>query len=84
MTSYCPHCGWPDAQPYEVVSRHATTQGQTVWTRCACGSLQVRTVGQSDGAQDTGVRIVSRGRPATVGQVRRPSQEPCGSVRREP
>lgn len=39
---YCPQCGWPDAQPYQVVSRHPTTEGVIVYSRCACGRLQVR------------------------------------------
>ncbi|MBE8476414.1 hypothetical protein [Streptomyces justiciae] len=55
----CPHCGWPDdAEPFQVVSRHATAAGSTLWTRCGCGSLQVRTV------DDRGMRIVSRSGPA--------------------
>ncbi|MEV1080216.1 hypothetical protein AB0I98_18480 [Streptomyces sp. NPDC050211] len=55
----CPHCGWPDgAEPFQVVSRHVTAVGTTVWTRCGCGSLQVRVV------DDHGMRIVSRSRPA--------------------
>lgn len=59
----CPHCGWPDdAEPFQVVSRHGTAEGRTVWTRCGCGSLQVRVV---DGC---GVRVVSRSRPAAVAQ----------------
>ena len=57
----CPHCGWPDdAEPFQVVSGHGTAQGRTVWTRCGCGSLQVRVV---DGC---GVRVVSRSRPAVA------------------
>ncbi|MFL1380195.1 hypothetical protein [Nocardiopsis protaetiae] len=60
MTSTCPHCGWPDSQPFRVMSRHTTTAGLTMWVRCACGSLQVREVGAA------GVRIVSRGRPDLV------------------
>ncbi|WP_329334740.1 hypothetical protein OG252_07830 [Streptomyces sp. NBC_01352] len=57
----CPHCGWPDgAEPFQVVSRHRTAAGTTVWTRCGCGSLQVRVV---DGR---GTRIVSRSRPASA------------------
>ncbi|MFJ4781915.1 hypothetical protein [Streptomyces sp. NPDC088794] len=57
----CPHCGWPDAaEPFRVLSRHATAGGLTLWTRCGCGSLQVRSV------DDRGVRIVSRSRPATA------------------
>lgn len=64
----CPYCGWPDrAEPFQVVSRHGTAAGSTVWTRCGCGSLQVRVV---DGG---GVRIVSRSRPAGV---------PCGDAGR--
>jgi hypothetical protein len=55
----CPHCGWPDgAEPFQVVSRHATAAGSTLWTRCACGSLQVR---MTDGRC---TRVVSRSRPA--------------------
>ena len=55
----CPHCGWPDrADPFQVVSRHATSGGHTVWTRCGCGSLQMRTV------DARGMRVVSRSRPA--------------------
>ncbi|MDH6213703.1 hypothetical protein [Streptomyces pseudovenezuelae] len=57
----CPHCGWPDgAEPFQVLSRHVTAAGLTLWTRCGCGSLQVRNV------DDRGVRIVSRSRPATA------------------
>jgi hypothetical protein len=27
----CPHCGWPDgAEPFQVVSRHATAAGSTL------------------------------------------------------
>jgi hypothetical protein len=55
----CPHCGWPDlAEPFQVVSRHTTAAGSTVWTRCGCGSLQVRLV------DACGTRVVSRSRPA--------------------
>ncbi|MFJ3207156.1 hypothetical protein [Streptomyces flaveolus] len=55
----CPHCGWPDgAEPFQVVSTHATAAGGTVWTRCACGSLQARVV------DDHGTRVVSRGGPS--------------------
>ncbi|MER6402482.1 hypothetical protein ABT269_02820 [Streptomyces viridosporus] len=57
----CPYCGWPDdAEPFQVVSRHGTAAGSTVWTRCGCGSLQARAV---DGR---GVRVVSRSRPADL------------------
>ncbi|MGJ5894434.1 hypothetical protein DF268_11635 [Streptomyces sp. V2] len=40
--STCPYCGWPDDQPAQTVSQHRTEDGLTVWTRCACGSLQAR------------------------------------------
>ncbi len=54
----CPYCGWPDdAEPFQVVSRHGTARGRTVWTRCGCGSLQVRAV------DERGARVVSRSRP---------------------
>jgi hypothetical protein len=54
---YCPFCGWPEDETYTEASRHRTSQGQTVWTRCVCGSLQMRTV------DATGSRIVARSRP---------------------
>ncbi|MFJ3036966.1 hypothetical protein [Streptomyces tendae] len=58
----CPHCGWPDgAEPFQVLSAHPTGAGGTLWTRCACGSLQARVV------DDHGTRVVSRGRPAPAG-----------------
>jgi hypothetical protein len=60
----CPHCGRPDtAEPFQVVSRHDTAAGRTVWTRCGCGSLQVRLV------EASGVRIVSRSRPPVTAQA---------------
>ncbi|TFV31373.1 hypothetical protein E4K10_02175 [Streptomyces sp. T1317-0309] len=62
----CPYCGWPDhAAPFRMLSRHGTADGRTLWTRCACGSLQVRLV------DARGVRVVSRSRPA------RPVEQPC-------
>jgi hypothetical protein len=57
----CPYCGWPDgAEPFQVVSRHATAAGRTEWIRCGCGSLQVRI---TDGC---GLRVVSRSRPSAA------------------
>ncbi|WP_211302914.1 hypothetical protein [Allonocardiopsis opalescens] len=41
----CARCGWPEDQPFEVVSRHSTSTGTLVYTRCACGRLQVRRLG---------------------------------------
>ncbi|MDK1342406.1 hypothetical protein QNO09_03580 [Streptomyces sp. 378] len=55
----CPHCGRPDGEPFRVLSRHTTATGRTEWTRCGCGSLQVRV---SDGGR--GTRVVSRSGPA--------------------
>ncbi|MCX4909032.1 hypothetical protein [Streptomyces sp. NBC_00878] len=58
----CPFCGWPDrAEPFQVVSRHGTAGGQTVWVRCGCGSLQMRVV------DARGMRVASRSRPAEEG-----------------
>jgi hypothetical protein len=37
----CPCCGWPIAEPFQVVSRHVTSEGTITWSRCACGRLQV-------------------------------------------
>lgn len=35
----CPDCGWDQRDPYEIVSRHRTSAGLIVYTRCACGRL---------------------------------------------
>ena len=56
-TTLCPYCGRPDAEPFQVLSRHRTSAGQTVWARCQCGSLQTR---ERDAA---GERIAARSRP---------------------
>ncbi|WP_461004023.1 hypothetical protein [Streptomonospora sediminis] len=40
----CPDCGWPEAEIYQVVSRHFTSTGMVLYTRCACGRLQVRSL----------------------------------------
>jgi len=58
MCYRCPHCGWPDDEPFEVVSKLVTIGALTVWTRCCCGSLQVRVGGAAR------LRVVSRGQPA--------------------
>lgn len=62
--SMCPYCGWPDDQPRQTLSRHDTGDGVTMWTRCACGSLQARilTAGST--------RITARSRPAAPGPPR--------------
>ncbi|MFF9118698.1 hypothetical protein ACF09Y_24370 [Streptomyces massasporeus] len=70
-TAACPHCGWPDAgEPFRVLSRHATATGHTEWTRCGCGSLQVRV------ADGRGTRVVSRSGPAAP---RVPRAVECGT-----
>jgi len=38
----CPGCGWPLADTYEPVSRHDTSEGLVLYSRCPCGRLQVR------------------------------------------
>jgi hypothetical protein len=38
----CPHCGWPENETYEVMSRHLTSDGVVSYTRCVCGEVQVR------------------------------------------
>lgn len=60
MTGICPHCGWSDAHPFQVLSRHRTADGLTTWVRCACGSLQVWVL------DPAGARIVTRGRPISA------------------
>jgi hypothetical protein len=37
----CSRCGWPVGQPFEIVSRHRTSEGVVTWTRCPCGQLRV-------------------------------------------
>jgi hypothetical protein len=36
----CPCCGWPTAEPFQILSRHVTSEGTLTWSRCACGRLQ--------------------------------------------
>ena len=38
----CQVCAWPVAEPYEIVSRHVTSEGVVIYSRCACGEMQVR------------------------------------------
>lgn len=59
MDYLCPHCGWPDAEPYQVISRRLTRDStQLSWVRCACGSLQMRQ--QPRGGS---LSVLTRGRP---------------------
>jgi len=59
MQSHCPHCGWPDVEAYQVVSRRLTRDSALLsWTRCACGSLQMRQ--QPRGKE---MVVLTRGRP---------------------
>lgn len=59
MAAGCPYCGWPEeGQPAQTVSRHRTGDGDTVWTRCRCGSLQARVL------TPAGVWVATRSRPA--------------------
>jgi hypothetical protein len=51
----CPRCGWPTAEPFQVVSRHATSEGTLTWSRCACGLLR---------AHRDGAMVVRAGRTA--------------------
>lgn len=55
--SLCPYCGRPDTEPFQVLSRHRTSTGQTAWARCTCGSLQMRV------QEAAGEQIAARGRP---------------------
>lgn len=38
----CPVCAWPESEPYEVLSRHVTSDGLVTYSRCACGEVRVR------------------------------------------
>ncbi|GAA1195490.1 hypothetical protein [Prauserella alba] len=70
----CPFCGWPDSDVVAVLSRHRTPEGETAWTRCACGSLQSRVIGVA------GTQVVARGRPHEVRASRNahtPGDVPC-------
>ncbi|MPZ61378.1 MAG: hypothetical protein GEU93_08785, partial [Propionibacteriales bacterium] len=57
QVSRCPFCGWPDDRPFRELSRHRTDGGETVWTRCACGSLRVLLVTTAAGC------VAARSRP---------------------
>jgi hypothetical protein len=37
----CPVCAWPESEPYEVISRHLTSEGLVTYSRCACGEVRV-------------------------------------------
>lgn len=74
--SACPYCGWPDDQPAHTVSQHPTAEGMTLWTRCACGSLQLRQL--TAGA----VRVTVRGRPADPLPGRSPAERSGTSAER--
>lgn len=58
MDRSCCRCGWPEDRPFSIISTHRTPEGWTVYTRCACGMLQVRLGG-------TGAPVVARGLPDT-------------------
>lgn len=49
--AFCPRCGWPNAVIHSVVSRHRTSRGTILYTRCACGALQVRRTPGADPAR---------------------------------
>ncbi|MEV3938084.1 hypothetical protein AB0K52_19145 [Glycomyces sp. NPDC049804] len=38
----CWACGWTDDGNEAVVSRHRTSEGEIVWTRCVCGAVRAR------------------------------------------
>jgi hypothetical protein len=54
IVKLCPFCGWPEDDVFTEASRHRTSVGQTVWTRCVCGSLQMRVIDAG------GSRVVAR------------------------
>lgn len=39
--SGCAQCGWPSDQPTEILSRHTTSEGVVVYSRCVCGALHM-------------------------------------------
>jgi len=71
----CPNCGWPESVLYNVVSRHLTSTGMIVYSRCVCGALQVRHLTTSGG---TG--LVARGAPVDHRFLSSPNSRPapCG------
>jgi hypothetical protein len=42
MVSTCRVCGRTDGRWERELSRHRTSQGEVVYTRCTCGSIAVR------------------------------------------
>ena len=44
MTESCGVCGRTESGREPVLSRHHTSQGEIVYTRCLCGSVAVRLV----------------------------------------
>ena len=55
-TPLCIYCGADDEDMFDVISRHRTSVGTTVWLRCSCTALQVRVV------SGAGTQLVARGR----------------------
>lgn len=37
----CLDCAWPGAGAQDVLSRHRTSEGTIVWTKCVCGAFHV-------------------------------------------
>lgn len=42
MSSRCPACGRIEDPRTAVLSRHRTSQGEVLYTRCLCGSVGIR------------------------------------------
>jgi hypothetical protein len=38
----CSVCGWTGDDREAIVSRHHTSEGVIVWTRCVCGTVRAR------------------------------------------
>jgi hypothetical protein len=70
--SKCPQCGWPESVPYETVSRHLTSTGMIVYTRCVCGRLQVRSYQIAGRRSGLIARGDSAARAAATGVARKP------------
>lgn len=63
-------CGHSQHEPGEVASRHMTSEGVLVYTRCACGALRVR-LHRWDG----GTKVLAESGPRASDQA---TQGHCG------
>ncbi|GCD99491.1 hypothetical protein EHYA_07213 [Embleya hyalina] len=64
MSSRCDACGRIEDPRMTVLSRHSTSQGEVVYTRCLCGSVGVRLRPDPDARRPPHEILLAQGPPA--------------------